>query len=63
MFILAPVMLRQLFLEVAVMMASMQKFRPLGTNASGINVVVQCRLLIHPELRSSMNNYVQKFVA
>ena len=63
MFILAPVLLRQLFLEVAVTMASMQKVRPLGTNSSGTDVVVSFCLLIHPELRSSMNNNVQKLVA
>ena len=44
-------------------MASMQKIRPLGTNASGTDVVVSFCLLIHPELRSSMNNNVQKLFA
>ena len=29
----------------------------------GINVVVSCCLLIHPELWSNMNNYVQQLVA
>ena len=44
-------------------MASVQKIRPLGTNASGTDVVVSFCLLIHPEFRSSMNNNVQKLVA